>query len=367
MPAENTMANQKIRTFVLGAGFTKAFAPDAPTLVDDYGIDDLIAKYDKIGNVNLILETEKSRYGNGKIDLERLMTRLTVGAPFYVQDYSNEQNIVLNYLLQRFIDKINSARNMSEQNETDLLKFAKYCINNHVNCITFNYDDIFDFALNNASIQLARGSDGFWPKNSKGWCPEGGYGFFCKPADSFLGYHKGDLFFRQTYMLLLKLHGSINWFPVIGSEEPYRLGDIFHNSNYINSPHDENILLRIKLHLKPIPFIIPPILDKKSVYSNQILSLIWKLAFSELAGSNEIVFIGYSMPKTDILANFMFSESLHPIHNSGNRKVIIVNKTEDGKQIQQIKESYNSIFDGKCTIEFHYDGALEWLNKEGII
>jgi len=33
------MAKHPGRVFVLGAGFTKAFAPDAPLLWDDFGLD----------------------------------------------------------------------------------------------------------------------------------------------------------------------------------------------------------------------------------------------------------------------------------------------------------------------------------------
>jgi hypothetical protein len=39
------MPNSPRIVFVLGAGFTKAFCPDAPLLVDDYGVEQLIVEF----------------------------------------------------------------------------------------------------------------------------------------------------------------------------------------------------------------------------------------------------------------------------------------------------------------------------------
>ena len=62
--------------FVLGAGFTRAFVPQSPLLVDDYGVRDLRKRFDSFSHAVEILDDALLDSSNDKVDLERLMTRV---------------------------------------------------------------------------------------------------------------------------------------------------------------------------------------------------------------------------------------------------------------------------------------------------
>lgn len=85
LDAGATPGREKI-VLVLGAGFTKAFLPAAPLLLDNYGMEGtLTRKYRELEYANDILQDELARarpFGAGKVDLERLMTRLDGGMPY---------------------------------------------------------------------------------------------------------------------------------------------------------------------------------------------------------------------------------------------------------------------------------------------
>ncbi len=81
-------------------------------------------------------------------------------------------------------------------------------MNKRVDCVTFNYDDFFDSALFNVR-----------DTPNLRWRPDDGYGFYCRYALR-LVYDYAE-YWNPSTSLLLKLHGSINWFPKLGSPRPY--------------------------------------------------------------------------------------------------------------------------------------------------
>ena len=54
--------------FVLGAGFTKAFLPDAPLLVDDYNGDLLLQKFEHFKHAHSILKLCMKRLSQGRFN-----------------------------------------------------------------------------------------------------------------------------------------------------------------------------------------------------------------------------------------------------------------------------------------------------------
>ena len=133
--------------FVLGAGFTKAFLPHAPLMVDDYEGDKLASKFLNFPYASRVLDWERSRNDKGEINIERLMTRLAGLMPYdYDQKADDELKMLLVELKKSFIRRVELAREKSG-NIRVLESFAKYCVSEGINCITFNYDDVFDEAL----------------------------------------------------------------------------------------------------------------------------------------------------------------------------------------------------------------------------
>ena len=72
--------------FVTGAGFTRAFVPDAPLLVDDFDNDGLVERVRGLPKASRLLESERNQHRQGFIDIERLMTRLDELMPYDYND-----------------------------------------------------------------------------------------------------------------------------------------------------------------------------------------------------------------------------------------------------------------------------------------
>ena len=79
---DHTQTLSRNHVVVTGAGFTRAFVPGAPLLVDDFNNDGLEAKVRGLPNASRLLDWERSLDERGRIDIERLMTRLDALMPY---------------------------------------------------------------------------------------------------------------------------------------------------------------------------------------------------------------------------------------------------------------------------------------------
>ncbi len=341
--------------FVLGAGFTHAFFPKAPLLTDDYD-GELLVKFDKLPHARRILELEQSKNPEGKINIERLLTRLDGKMPYdFKSSVQEELAVLLTELKLAFMRRLEQAKD--EKSHIDELRsLAHYCIDKGINCLTFNYDDFFDQSLwetHKIHGEIA-GSNPYWH-------PDGGYGFFCKPSTDCIC--AGHAFMDQTAMFLLKLHGSVNWRIRRGAASPYKVDDIIHDESWLQPPlpsslgNDKNL---INLHMEPVPFIVPPVLMKSALTKEPILQVVWSRAYEALAQAERVVFIGYSLPVTDIASGFLFGEALQHL-NPSQIKVVILPKNEKGER--EVKEAYRNVFPKIPDNQFEFRDALEWMSN----
>ena len=239
LPAERSDAPQatsRKHVIVTGAGFTRALVPGAPLLVDDFCNDSLQKKVRGLPNASRLLDRERSNHPEGHIDIERLMTRLDARMPYdYAHDAgnaANEYGFFLTELKRAFLNRLQEAR-QGDVGREELDRFAKYCADNGCCCITFNYDDFLDEALNRTGH----------------WNPYRGYGFYCRSSgDGITGISVGKM---DSHLLLLKLHGSINWRPKLGYANPVALDSITHHHGWSGRGLDSH-------HLEPEPVIVPP-------------------------------------------------------------------------------------------------------------
>lgn len=147
--------------------------------------------------------------------------------------------------------------------------------------ITFNYDLCLDFAL-------FRGRLGF-------------------------DYHLPDI--QGTSSIpYLKLHGSINWgrcsscdivapyFVQRASHHPFPgshvIFDLGTQLNHAKCPKDDSPLTGPQI-------LVPPTWDKVNHHQN--ISAVWAKASQCLEEANKIIFIGYSMPETDLFFRYLFA------------------------------------------------------------
>lgn len=338
-PAERDDAPQaasRKHVIVTGAGFTRALVPGAPLLVDDFCNDALGEKVRGLPNASRLLDRERSNHPEGHIDIERLMTRLDALMPYdYADDVGNAANeyaFLLSELRRAFLDRLQEARQGDIEDE-QLDRFAKYCADTGCCCITFNYDDFLDEALD----------------RTDSWGPYWGYGFFCRSSRD--GIYSLSLGEKDSRLLLLKLHGSINWRPKLGYANPIALDSITHHHGWSGHDLDSH-------HLEPEPVIVPPVLSKSSLVEQPVLRLVWSRAFTELATAHQVTFIGYSFPTTDIAVRTLFSEAMEDLPREN---VTIVNLASDESGKDATRKAYRAALGHIPDERFHFGGALEWI------
>jgi len=340
---------------VLGAGATKAFMPTAPLAVDDYNIKQIKTRFSHFQHASALLDAAMAPYGDGRVDIEQLITRLYGRMPYdSPRDASERANLAM-VLTQEFLDRIKTPKTGIPHKDA-LDRFASICIAKGITCITFNYDDTLDQSLWGVKREH-RGSKSDL-SNYAYWHPDGGYGFFLRSSDNVV--QAGSDFMDKTPTLLLKLHGSINWFPKLGEVQPYRLDSLYHHQSWYppenHPPMDRELVAR---HLEQMPFFVPPALDKKALANEPILQLIWSLAKDCLLKARSVYFVGYSMPITDLAASFLFKETL------GTRPEIIqvVNYASQDSEKAAIRSTYEKIFGKLQDAQFVFDGALKWASE----
>lgn len=345
--------NQPI-VFVLGAGFTKSFDQEAPLMNCDIGLDNLKVKFtrENLPRISAFLDSIKEN-ANFEVNIEELLSRLFVGMPYdrYVL-YTHERQLLEKTIMRIFSDKIKAIKSYGEvKNSTDhigglLDVFTEYILDTKSSIISFNYDTLVDESLSNH--RLTKGT------NPWRWDPSGGYGFFCRSAESCIGLIGDE---QASYSsLLLKMHGSINWFAKLGFNRPYPLDAIVHYENWdsFSPPPPENRNL-IESHIEENPIIIPPVLDKSSLSKEPLMKKLWAEAFLKLRQAETIIFIGYSFPVTDIATRSLFREALLTKNNKPN--IFVINTSSE------TEKTYTEILGGIVNNRsfFKYD-AKQWIH-----
>jgi hypothetical protein len=352
------MATSSNRVFVLGAGFTKAFIPQSPLLIDDFGLEDLWRSLPEhsFSHARRILRAELDACGNGKANLERLMTRLSGGMPY---DRKHRAEPELRWLIQRvtqlFLQKLEQTYNPQPESWKTLAAFASDCLARGHICITFNYDLLME-------EWLAKVSRSGWGSGS--WNPYSGYGFFCKGSHEWIGINYWDD--QPPTMTLIKLHGSLNWRVRLLQQEPYMPGDIVHHSPSVHriqrAYQKQGDVDQSGFLLEENPFIVPPVLTKAELAGQPILALLWANAYKALCSASEVIFIGYSMPMTDVGGGFLFRESLGHLDQATQIKVVsFAQPGDEGEQKANLCRSYKSVFPKFEDARIDLGGAVRWL------
>ena len=146
------------------------------------------------------------------------------------------------------------------------------------------------------------------------------YGSFESVEGTVLSHANAPVPHDSVNIELLKLHGSLN-FPNSKSKSDSDLPSI---TNVIENP-----------------YILPPVSNKQSNGSgNQS----WKTALQRLREAKNVVFVGYSLPKTDMYMQFFLKAALGP--NQELNKLFVFDPTlwEDSEASRDMKKRYEMCF-----------------------
>jgi hypothetical protein len=332
--------------FVLGAGFTRAFLPRAPLRTDDYGGADLVRRLQGYPHARRILLQELQRGGDGRLNIERLLTRVDGGMPYDPdRDATAEVRLLAAELMQALVRRVESAKGGPLHRE-DLLSFAQGCLQGGNTCVTFNYDDVLDRALYDAS--------GTAPN---GWHPDTGYGFVLPSSATCV--RPGTLRTPPAPLLLLKLHGSLNWRLKLGAP-PAAMDALVHHEDWSADASSVAGLdsEQVERHLAPGRFIVPPLFAKTAVNDRPILGRLWTLAHQALGQAERVVFLGHSMPAADVAAAFLFREACGDLWPT---QVEVVNLAPSEAQRCEIRAAYRQVFPDLPDAQFAFQDAREWV------
>ncbi len=158
-------------------------------------------------------------------------------------------------------------------------------------------------------------------------------------------------------MVLLKLHGSINWYPRRGYLKPFSVDAIMHHETWFEPSRYKEIQEAVIFHIEPEPFLVPPVLVKSAIVEQPILRLLWHLAYNALYRAQRVTFIGYSCPLTDIAVRILFEESLQLLPKDN---IHIVNFARGRLEQQKIIKAYQQVFPYISEKQFIFSGALRW-------
>jgi len=344
--------------FVVGAGFTRAFVPQAPLLVDDYKILCLRKNFKSFPHAVSVLDQALSEYNDGSVDLEKLMTRVS-GMPYDAVDARHELALLETALRRNLVKRITDAK--AQVDWAGLQKVARLGFERRASFVTFNYDDILEAALWEVAQNWAQSPD--WdPYGRPAWHPDGGYGFYCRP--SIVCVSDVLSLMDQTRILVLKLHGSINWRTRLGEGATSGPAAILHHEDWYSPRTGPRVPLIstdiIEQHLESAPFIIPPVLVKAELAVHPVLSVVWKLAYEQLKAAKTVTFIGYSLPVTDLASRTLFSETL----KDKAAQVQIVNLGRTNEDENRIKSAYQSLLPNLPHANFSFSGASAWIESQ---
>jgi hypothetical protein len=165
-------------------------------------------------------------------------------------------------------------------------------------------------------------------------------------------------------MRLVKLHGSVNWRIPYGHPKPIGPEAIRHHASWFYNPARSNAdIEHIARILDPEPLMVPPILTKADLVEQPILRIMWSFALQTLQRSKRVVFIGYSLPPTDIASGFLFREGLRHLDQS---KVITVvdfalDEVERNDRLEKLGGAYKNVFPKITKEQFQFGGGVQWI------
>lgn len=217
-----------------------------------------------------------------------------------------------------------------------------------INVITTNYDLLFEYISWRKDIKCAYPFEKEHPKELRVLEDKTPYVFLNR---------------EENFPIVCKLHGSINFFE--------KDGEFFISDNVVPKlpckdiwigksciPDLPEILAFDALHElekrgKPsIPAIIPPTYAK--LEGRSWLRAIWNAALKSIQDAKYIIFIGYSMPQTDVFMHAMIQSAMAMRKHSEAPKVFVVNPSPS--------EGYIKLFN-KVIIEIHPFGFGETHEK----
>lgn len=315
------------RIFVFGAGFSNSFCNKMPTLTD---LTKSLFNKENIGEISTNDYTELFNFVDKfkQIDesictIEKLTTTI-FSRRIYDSPIEKEFYARLRYQIKRYIYKSIDKWEVDKENEQILRDFLIRCrvclgLKKYIKktnlIITFNYDLLIEKFIHKM-VDENQGS-----KRILGH------------PEYIINLSKHDRIHRSMPkphtdpIHIIKLHGSFNWFQVKGSK------NIDISSIYIVNPWDESRII----YDNDNSIFIPMAHGKELFLYGSLYNFLWARAFQYIHDAEEIYFIGYGFPETDINNLLYFSDS---IIKRKIKKIVIFDNSDNQNELERLKKLF---------------------------
>lgn len=312
--------------FLLGAGFSNAIGPDMPLMA---GLGTAVQETLGAG----ALPPPVGRFGD---DFEAWLSYLATDQPWLSAAENLRNRAAFLDVAQAVEEVLSAAQQRATEGRSlppELDRLLRHWIDTTATVVTFNYDLLVESAYLN--VELGGGVEDLYR------LPITLAAARTRPGKAVLGASPRE---PQVRFDLLKLHGSLNWFYsglgdsaadtiYLGSTPglwsvPVSPGSIDRDEVVFGNPRERDYLV------DKVPLIIPPAAAKGSYYSNLSLRRQWQVAAAALDAADELVVVGYSLPRTDELVRGL----LRTI-SARLERIVVVDK-DPGAVVERLREVY---------------------------
>lgn len=288
--------------YLIGAGFSRAISECMPLTTElSKAVEDKLANRDVPGAGTPISS-----------DFERWLSFLIERPPWLYaaeQEHNRAAFLEVTRAVHAILTQCQVAAVESQGNvPVWLAGLVRYWQQSDATVITFNYDCLVELAWRLHAAPGEAVADG--SRAAQPWA-----NLYPVPIPPFT-----SRFTHVNYRLppplgvgmsLLKLHGSLSWrYPGpngSSSDLIYEAGGVLNcrwNAKSLAPVYSEEYSTDLE------PMIVPPAAVKSPYYTNGILQANWKLAAKALSEADELVVMGFSLPKTDLLVSSMLATTL---------------------------------------------------------
>jgi hypothetical protein len=226
----------------------------------------------------------------------------------YLSDAENAENRVAFMRFSEVIAEIIGARVeevLADRYPEWLLAFVSAAHHTRATVITFNYDTLIECMVATPTGILGNPNEFGQLWQGVAWTElTGGLPPWPPGATPYGGPQQVET------LRLLKLHGSLNWY--------WRAGDSSGVSvarrnlpGWFGEPQPYEEEQRRRALPGRTPFVVPPSASKSDYYANPITQEMWRQAAERLSGARRLIFMGYSLPVTDVTFSNMLRDSVN--------------------------------------------------------
>jgi len=307
------------RLYILGSGFSKSISSEMPTIKDLSNIILNEKKEEYSDLVNFAKKFyEQTKSLKGYFNLEKLATIILSRNIFFAPSEKLFYQSLRLQLMKWIFNNIEKQMPEIDAEKAGILSHFLYnCSHNPLAkpnersslLISFNYDLLIERLLKKESEKKIMVD-------------------YIVQLNNYLKNYLPEEQAQETRMLeYLKLHGSFNWFIAPGSS------NIDLNNVYRVEDDDPSKYL---IHSEDLPVYIPMSYSRSQFISGSLYNVLWNIARQYLMSCDEIVFIGYGFPETDVDNLLLFLEFKHKI------KDIVILESETSAKLHRINNLFKS-------------------------